>query len=232
MKSWKKIMVISATFLMIATIIISQYLIFSIDTVVVERFTIEYSDELRDDEWEAFRDFPREDDIKTIDLTYGTFHEYIRVSHQGENTVHMNVTFEADTRYENDKNYIGFVILDGIVGPRDISWNQTSAIHNDQDGEIHWGFQHRNIVIPPGETRNYTIINVLNKSAPSQRIYERMWIRWHFESDEVMVSHPMELELLSEPWERVSRFTHLTFTASIIATAVIGYVLFKGKGVL
>ena len=232
MKNWKKMMVISAIVIMICATFISQFIILRTDRVVHQPFTIEHSDELSNGEWETFGRLPREEDIRTIDLTYGTFHEYIRITHRGDDVVYMNISLETDARYEAEKNYIGFVIFEGIVGPRDISWNQTSAINHNGAERISWGYQEKDVIMGAGETRNYTIISVLNRSAPSPRIYERMWIRWHFESDDIVIAEPIAVEFPLDPRERLSPLTPFTFTTSIISAIVIGYIIFKDKVVV
>ncbi len=196
-----------------------------------EPFTVEYRGELdEEDEWEEVTEFPEEIEADPIDLTYGTFHNYIRMTSERRRPISLNATFSADAEGELQSEHVGFVLLEGLIGPQEIEWNssETLTVQGQQDNnpaQIEWGFYQENITLDMEEPQEYTIITVLSNDAPVYAEENDLNINWAFRRAEVTPG-PEEVDM-PVPLDRIYNFTPIIIIVSIIITALVGYAMYK-----
>jgi len=196
-----------------------------------EPFIVEYSDE-KTDSWERLESLPPENTVikNEIDLTYRTFHDFFRVTYEGRRSVKLNVTFFANRDNQLEREHVGFVVLEGIIHPEEIGWNESSAVYQNQTIDINWGLYDEGITLEAHETQNYTVINVLSNNAPVMNTENDLSINWQFRRAEVG-PRPVDLED-PHPFPGVYNLTPFILLVSVALTGVVSYVLFKDlKGV-
>ncbi len=190
-----------------------------------EPFIVKHSDELLYDQWETIDRFPYRAQRGPIDLTYRTFHEYISVSYEGRRSVNITATFVPEVSGVMEPYHVGFVLLEGIVDPENVTWNGNTAINGEQQGEIRWGFHETNIILGSREVKNYTVINVLSNSAPLYVCTRGVSISWHFARSEV---DPAVMDdIPGIPRDRVFNIAPITLLIALLLTAIVGYMMFK-----
>jgi len=196
-----------------------------------EPFTVEYRGELdEEDEWEEVTEFPDQIETDPIDLTYGTFHNYVRLTSEKRRPVSLNARFFADTNGYLQPQHVGFVLLEGVVDPQEIEWNSTESftIQGRQDNisaEIEWGFYQENITLEMEEPQDYTIITVLSNDAPVDTEENDLDINWAFRRGEITPG-PEEVDV-PVPLDRIYNFTPVIMIVSLIITVLIGYAMYK-----
>ncbi len=219
-----------AIVLIVGTVAAAGLWILSIEAPVTyeEPITIEYSDEMRYDEWEIITEFPHIAETEPKDLTYRTFHDYFRVNYEGRRPVHINATFSADLRGDIEPEHVGFVVLEGIVHPEEVTWEDNLVIHEGREVELRWGFQEENITLEKDDAQNYTIINVLSNDVPLNSDNNDIRILWEFRRGDVEPT-PVDVEVPT-PLPGVYNITPILVVVSVMITVIISYVLFKGEG--
>lgn len=194
-----------------------------------EPFTVEYSDELNEDEWEEV-EVPNEVKTEPIDLTQGTFHNYIRLTSDRRRPISLNATFSAQTNGDLQPEHVGFVLLEGVVRPTEVTWNGDGVIHDAQEADIEWGHHQENITLEKEEPQEYTIITVLSNDAPQDTEDNGLSISWELRRTEITPG-PEEVDIPT-PLDRIYNFTPIILVVSIMITALIGYAMYKEmKGV-
>jgi len=191
-----------------------------------EPFTIKYSDELNED-WKMIDDFPHEVEKDSIDLTYGTYHDFINISSKRRRPVKIIAAFSGMTGENIHQEHIGFVILEGLVDPDDVIWNEngTVASYENNSKEIEWGHHEKSIVLNDGSPETYTLITVLSNNAPLDLENDELFINWQFSRAEVRPgpTDPDIPPVLRSPYN----LTPYIILASAVITMIIGYLLFK-----
>ncbi len=218
--------------LVVGTVAAAGLWMLSVDAPVryEEPFTVEYSDELRMDEWEVITDFPYVSERGARDLTYRTFHDYFRISYEGRRPVHLNATFLVDARGDLEPYHVGFAVLEGVNSPDEITWDGNTAINGNRSADIRWGVHEENITLEANDTRDYTIINVLSNDAPLYTENDDLNIIWEFRRGEVK-PRPIETRKPT-PLPGVYNLTPALVAISTIISGIIGYALLKDmKGV-
>lgn len=187
-------------------------------TTYGEPFVVEYSDETRfdteqqDGEWNTIRDFPYVHEKDPADLTYPTFHEYIRVEHTGRGPV--NVSIEIGT--EGNEDQLRFVLIEDFVDPEEVSWdkNRSVARYNGETHELEINEYYQEFRLEEDE-KELTLINVYsgngNENSETMEVDDDVTIIWNFRR------HSIELY----------NFTPIIIIISIIIASNITYVLFK-----
>lgn len=195
-----------------------------------EPFTVEYKDELDENEWEKVNEFPNQVETDPVDLTYGTFHNYVRLTSERRRPVLLNATFLAKTGGDLQPEDVGFVLLEGIVEPERIQWDSTERLsvqgpNDNRTAEIDWRYTQENITLEKGEPQEYTVIAVLSNNAPLDTGANDLLINWQFRRTEPTPS-PEEVDIPT-PLDRIYNFTPIILVVSIIITALIGYAMYK-----
>jgi len=116
------------------------------------------------------------------ELTYGTLHDFINATNPagGKNPVNLTVEIDAYNTTDGATTDIGFVVIPGLVGPRNITWtydgtgNRTSATYGATTYNVEWGNTTINESLTPGEGATYTVINV-GKDTVNIQGYEIVW---------------------------------------------------------
>ncbi len=191
-----------------------------------EPFTVEYSDELNE-EWSVIDEFPKEIEEESIDLTYGTYHDYVKIRSERRRPVQINVTFSTNTAYEHNDLDVGFAFLEGIVHPNNVTWEEGGIVANHSGGNsnIEWGFYQDDITLKRNFTKEYTIITVLSNNAPLQQEDNELSINWMFRRAEVRPT-PRDVEV-PPALRRAYNLTPLLIFASFVATSIIVHQVFK-----
>jgi len=179
-----------------------------------EPFVVEYSDETRfnaereEGEWENIKDFPYVHQKDPIDLTYNRFHEYIRVQHTGRDPI--NISMEIIPEGVDNNHQLGFVMIEGFIGPEEISWEEINENRTD-DGNTDF---REDLRLEENE-KEFTIINIYDRNEDlelnSPSIDEDVTIIWNFERHAVGIYN----------------FTPLIIIISIFIAGTITYVIFK-----
>ncbi len=191
-----------------------------------EPFTVRYSDELND-EWKVIEDFPHEVEKDSIDLTYGTYHDFINITSQRRRPVEVISAFSVKNGEALETDHIGFVILEGLVDPANVTWNEngTSVSHGENSSEIQWGYHSKSITLEVDNPQTYTVITVLSNDAPLDQGDGDLSINWQFSRAEVRPG-PFDSgspTLLRGPYN----LTPYILLGSVIITILIGFVAFK-----
>ncbi len=191
-----------------------------------EPFTVQYSDELNE-EWRVIDEFPKEVEKESIDLTYGTYHDYIKITSERRRPVEINVTFSSNVPYERDHIDVGFAFLEGIVNPNNVTWEDggTVANHSRGNSNINWGFYQDNITLQRNFTKEYTIITVLSNNAPLKTEDDELSINWEFRRTEVRPT-PSDVDI-PPALRRAYNLTPFFLFASFVVTSIIVHRMFK-----
>ena len=191
-----------------------------------EPFSVKYSDELNE-EWKEIDEFPQNIDKNSIDLTYGTYHDYIKVTSERRRPVEIDVTFSANVDGELEHHHIGFALLEDVVGPNNVSWDEggTVANHTDGNSSINWGFYTTSITLEKNRSQEFTIITVLSNNAPLKEEDNVLSINWEFKRAEVRTT-PSDIDI-PPALRRAYNLTPLLILISIVMTSYIVYRKFK-----
>ncbi len=180
-----------------------------------EPFVVEYADEekLDNGEWESITDFPYVHEKDPIDLTYGTFHEYIRIEHTGEKPVNVSVEIGPDNDENND--LFRFVLIEDFVEPQRVSWdeNRSVAIVNEENYTAETGEYEEEFRLEEDD-KEFTLINIYQQNEEPETMDvdgNDVNVVWNFQR------HTVE----------IYNFTPIILIISIIVAGTIGYSLFK-----
>lgn len=191
-----------------------------------EPFTVKYSDELNQ-EWEVIDEFPKKIDRESIDLTYGTYHDYIKITSERRRPMEIDVTFSPIVAGELKNHHVGFVLLEGVVRPENVTWEEGGLIanHNDGSSTISWGSYNENITVEGNNTQEYTRITVLSNNAPLNHEDNELSISWDFKRAEIRPT-PSEIDIPT-PLRQAYNLTPLLLFASLVFSSILVHRLFK-----
>ncbi len=101
------------------------------------------------------------------DLSYGTMHDYVRVENpiDGKDLVNLTLVITAYDENTVSTDDIGFVVIPGLVGPREIAWewdngDRTEAEVNGDTYDVIWETVDIEETLIPEDEVEYTVINV------------------------------------------------------------------------
>ncbi len=198
-----------------------------------EPLVIRYNDELKNDDWVNITEFPTETTSDPINLTYGTYHNYIQITHTGDRGVNITASFEPVVEGGVHPKQVGFVLLKGIVEPERARWEGDTIRYGSRRAKVKWGELEKTLTLESGETANYTLVHVLKENASIDPGKEDLRISWNFIRNDP-VSDPSYRNLERAPYPEFGaggpdlfNTTPISILAAILGSAILGYILIK-----
>lgn len=230
---WKTIPVWFIIIILLTGVIGASIIWFGIPEVPArydEPFHVQISDELREDEWISVSDFPETKTKEPIDLTYGRFHDYLKITNERNRRVNVSVEIEAIVDGAIEKNDVGFAIFDGIIRPQDISVEKDTLEKQNQTEPIMNGSHNRELTLEKDETSKLTIVNIFRPSRYLNQDEFDLRIGWNFIREDP-VSDPSLREIprtiAEDIGPEIYNYTPLNFLIAIIGTIIASYIFYK-----